>query len=74
MSTGEAVTAKPTFRSDVETIVNGTDVSEIYSVAVDKMMESMTCVQTCGSNWRFRSVVKLDINTTVYRPLSQLSL
>jgi len=36
MSTGEVVTAKPTFRSDVETIVDGTDVSEIYSVAVHK--------------------------------------
>jgi len=69
MSTGEVVTAKPTFRSDVETIVDGTDVSEIYSVAVDKTMESMACFQMCGSNWRFRSVVKLNINTTVYRPL-----
>jgi len=45
MSTGEVVTAKPTFRSVVETIVDGSDVSEIYSVAVDKMMESMACFQ-----------------------------
>jgi len=69
MSTGEAVTAEPTFRSDVETIVDGTDVNEIYSVAVDKMMESMACFQMCGSNWQFRNVVKLDINIIAYSPL-----
>ena len=69
MSTGEVVTEEPTFRSNVETIVDGTDVNKIYSVAVDKMMESMACFQTCGSNWQFRNVVKLDINTAVYSPL-----
>ena len=69
MSTGEVVTAEPTFRSDVEAIVDGTDVNEIYKNAVDKMMESMACFQMCGNNWQFRNVKNLDINTTVYKPL-----
>ena len=46
-----------------------TDVNEIYKKAVDKMMESMANFQRMGSNWQFRSVKNLDINTTVYKPL-----
>ena len=69
MSTGEVVTAEPTFRSDVEAIIDETDVNEIYKKAVDKMMESMANFQGMGSNWQFRSVKNLDINTTVYKPL-----
>ena len=63
------VTAEPTFRSDVEAIVDGTDVNERHSVAVDKMMESMANFQRMDSNWQFRSVVNLAINTAVYKPL-----
>ena len=71
MSTGEVVTAEPepTFRSDVETIVDGTDVNKVYNDAVVKMMESKTNFQSMGSNWQFRNVVKLDINIIAYSPL-----
>ena len=40
------VTKEPTFRSDVETIVDGTDVNEIYKKAVAKMMEYKTNFQS----------------------------
>ena len=33
------------------------------------MIESMATFQRRGSNWRFRRVVKLDINTVEYKPL-----
>ena len=69
MSTGEVVTAEPTFRSDVEAIIDGTDVNEIYKNVVHKMMESVANFQRMGSNWQFRSVKNLDINTAVYKPL-----
>ena len=69
MSTGEVVTKEPTFRSDVETIVDGTDVNEIYKKAVAKMMESKTNFRRMDSNWQFRNVVKLDINIIAYSPL-----
>jgi len=69
MSTGEVVTKEPTFLSNTETIVDGTDVNEIYKKAVVKMMESKDCFKMCGSNWQFRSVVKLDINIIAYSPL-----
>jgi hypothetical protein len=37
--------------------------------AVGKILEIMANFQQRGSNWRFKSVVKLEINTFVYRPL-----
>ena len=40
-----------------------------YTTTVDKMMESMSRFEMHGSNWRFRSVVRLEINIVVYRPL-----
>jgi len=70
MRTGEVVTANPFFRSDTLTILDGTDVNEVYNDALDKMMKSMTTFEMCGSNWRFRSVVRLEINIIAYRPLS----
>ena len=36
---------------------------------MDKIMESLASFQMQGSNWRFGRVIKLDINTAVYRPL-----
>ena len=69
MSTGEVVTAEPTFRSDFEIIVDATDVNKVYNDAVAKMMKSKDCFQMCGSNWQFRNVVKLDINIMAYSPL-----
>jgi len=69
MQTGEVITANPVFRSITETIVDATDANEVHNDAVDKMMESMTRFEMCGSNLRFRSVVRLDINIAAYRPL-----
>ena len=42
---------------------------ELYENAVDKIKDSIAMFQMPGSNWRFRRVVRLDINTVVYRPL-----
>ena len=69
MQTGEVITPNPVFRSITETIVDATNVNEVHDDAVDKMMESMTTLEMCGSNWRFRSVVRLEINIIAYRPL-----
>ena len=69
MQTGEVITPNPVFRSITETIVDATNVNEVHDDAVDKMMESMTTFEMCGSNWRFRSVVRLEINIIAYRPL-----
>src|SRR5688572_5813510 len=69
MKSGEEVEAEPNFKSKTEIILEATDVGEIYSSAVDKIKESMASYQMQGSNWRFKSVVKLDIDTVEYKPL-----
>src|SRR5688572_8188977 len=69
MKSGEVVEAEPNFKSKTEIVLEATDVGEIYSRAVDKIKESMASYQMQGSNWRFRAVLKLDIDTVGYKPL-----
>lgn len=69
IKSGEVVTAEPHFSSKNEVNVAATDVCKLYDNAVDKVMENMANFQMRGSNWRFKSVVKLDIITVVYKPL-----
>src|SRR6218665_4154333 len=50
-------------------MLDATAASEIYNNVRDKILESMATFQMRGSNCRFNQVVKLDINTIVYKPL-----
>src|SRR5688572_11893719 len=69
MKSGEVVETEANFKSKTAIILEATDVGEIYSDAVDKIKESMASYQMRGSNWRFRAVMKLDIDTVEYTPL-----
>jgi hypothetical protein len=69
MKSGEVTTAEIPFATKAEVILESTDVKELYENAVDRILEIMANFQQRGSNWRFKSVVKLEINAFVYRPL-----
>src|SRR5271157_5394427 len=69
MRSGEVITAECPFVSKTEVVLAGTDVNEIYRNASDKILESMANFQSQGSNWRFKNVVKMDVNTAIYKPL-----
>jgi hypothetical protein len=69
MKSGEVTTAEIPFATKAEVILESTDVNELYTAAIDRILELMANFQMQGSNWRFKSVVKLDINTFVYKPL-----
>lgn len=69
LKSGEVVTAEPTFASKSEVVLESTDLSDFYDVATHKILETISTFQQRGSNWRFKSVTKLDINTYVYKPL-----
>src|SRR5271166_2546905 len=69
MRSGEVITAECPFVSKTEVVLAGTDVNEIYRNASDKILESMANFQSQGSNWRFKNIVKMDINTAIYKPL-----
>lgn len=68
ITTGEVETTNAHFHSLTETILEATDVTELYRIAVDKIMDSLDVFLRNGSGWRFRSVVNLGINTVVYEP------
>ena len=67
--TGDILSVNAPFLSKTEVILDATDVRELYRNASDKIMESMTNFQMQGSNWKFKRVVNLDINTAEYKPL-----
>ena len=69
INTGEVITTNVPFLSKTEIILEEDDVNEFYKNAVDKIKESIATFQMQGSNWRFRRVVKLDINTVMYLSL-----
>src|SRR5688572_15463940 len=69
MKSGEVVEAVANFKSKTVIVLEATDVGEIYSDAVDKIKESMASYQMRGSNWRFKAVMNLDIDTGRYEPL-----
>ena len=71
--TGEVEAANAPFRSKTEVTLDSADVTELYRNAVDKIMEFMASFQMRGSNWRFKRIVKLEINIVEYKPLRRSS-
>src|SRR6218665_1378313 len=69
MKSGRIDSDNVPFVSRNAVMLDATDASETYNNARDKILESMATFQMRGSNWRFNQVVKLDINTVVYKPL-----
>ena len=69
MKSGEEESANVPFVSKTEVILDATDINEVYDNAINKIPETMASFQMRGSNWRFGAVLKLDINTAVYKPL-----
>jgi Rho termination factor, N-terminal domain len=68
IKTSEKITTEAHFHSKSATNLESTDVNSLYSNSADKMMENMANYQSQGSNWRFKSVVKLTANTIAYKP------
>ena len=70
INSGQVSSVDVPFVSKTEVHIAATDVGNLYKNACDKILESMASFQMHGSNWRFKSVSKLDINTVVYKPLN----
>jgi len=69
MKTGQVTRTDAPFVSRTEVNLAATDVTELYQNASDKIKESMACFQMTGSNWRFKAIERLELNTVVYKPL-----
>ena len=70
LKTGNVIFTSAYFSSNVEINFQGIDVSNLYKVMSDKMLESLATYQQRGSNWVFDSIEELVLHTVKYEPLS----
>ena len=67
ITTGEI---KPSeFHSNIELNLDGTDDKELYDTMVERILEKIATFLAMGSEWRFHSVIKLELHTVRYTPL-----
>ena len=67
--TGEVEYTIGYFVSKVETILQGTNLDDLYQKMMGKMLESLAAYQMQGSNWLFDSIIALEVHTVKYEPL-----
>jgi len=69
MKSSAVVSVEAHFSSKNVMNLGSTDVNVLFDKSADKMLENMASYQSRGSNWRFKAVSNLDINTIPYKPL-----
>ena len=69
LKTGEVTYCEPYFLSNVEIVFQNTDLEDLYSKMLDKILESLANFQQSGSGWKFERVEELNIHTVKYEPL-----
>ena len=57
------------FHSKTEVNLESTNSNELFSKMKETILEFLGKFQRKGSNWRFRSVLSLDLHTVEYEPL-----
>ena len=70
IKTGETKFARPAFWSQIEVNLKATDRDELYENMSDLIKEKKTKFERVeGTGWKFRSIIKLEIQTVKYKPL-----
>ena len=68
---GESVIKPADFHSDIEVNLDRTDEKELYDTMVERVLENMYEFQRReGSPWRLYSIIKLELHTVSYKPLT----
>ena len=65
----EVISKEAAFHSKTELNLESTNSNELFSKMKETVFESLAKFQRQGSNWRFRSVLSLDLHTVKYSPL-----
>ena len=73
LKSGEVIAKEAAFHSKTEVNLESTNSNELFSKMKETVLESLAKFQRQGSNWRFRSVLSLDLHTVKYEPLSGFS-
>ena len=69
IKSGEVIAKGAAFRSETEVNLESTNSNELFSKMKETVLKSLAKFQRQGSNWRFRSVLSLDLNTVKYVPV-----
>ena len=72
LKSGEVIAKEATFHSKTEVYLESTISNELFSKMKETVVESLAKFQRQGSNWRFHSVLNLDLHTVKYEPLGVL--
>ena len=73
LKNGEVIAKAAAFHSKTEINLESTNSIELFSKMKEYVLESLAKFQRQGSNWRFRSVLSLDLLTVKYEPLGGVS-
>ena len=65
----EVIAKEAAFHSKTEANIERINAHELFSKMKETVLESLANFQRQGSNWRFRSVLSLDLHTVKYEPL-----
>ena len=57
------------FQTNIERIMEGTDLVEMYERMTKECLEKIEKYQNKGSGWQFEEVVSFDVNVDPYKPL-----
>ena len=69
LKSGEVITKEAAFHSKTEVNVESANSNELFQKMKETALKSLAKFQRQGSNWRFRSVLSLDLHTVKYEPL-----
>ena len=70
LKSGEMIIKEAAYHSKTEVNLASTDSNELFTKIKETVLESLAKYQRQGGNWRFRSVLSLDLHTVMYEPLS----
>ena len=69
LKSGEVTAKEAAFLSKTEVILESTNFNELFSTMKETVFDSLVKFKRQGSNWRFHSVLSLDLHTVKYEPL-----
>ena len=69
LKSGEVITKEAAFHSNTEVNLESTNSNEFFSKMKKNCFGVFSKISKTRSNWRFRSVLSLDLHTVKYVPL-----
>ena len=73
LKSGEVIAKEAAYHSKTEVNLESTNCNEFLSKMKETVLESLDKFQRQGCNWRFHSVLSLDLHTVKFEPLGGFS-